>query len=456
MVTGASVDGLVSGMQTSSVIASLMQVEAAPQTALKSKVSTQQKVVGSYQSINTKMGALLAAAKAINDPMAWKGATATSSSSSVLATSSATGTNQTGSVTFKVKQLAASESRIFSAGSVAQTSDSITTASSINITNTATGVSKPLAITDTSLKGVVDAINGSTDLGVKATAIQLAPGKYTLQLTANDTGAASAFTIDGIDGLGADVAATQGSDAILTVGTTNTFEISSATNTFTGLMDGLTITAKAQSADTDPPITVGVASDTEGIAGKVQAMVDAANAALTEIGAQTKNASGDVPAGTLSGNSSMQQLASSILQTVSGGAGALGSLKDVGVELTRDGQLTFDKTTFVSALNADPAKTQSYFNGTTDIDNDGVKDGLADKMTAMADKATQVNTGTLAQLITSGNSSIKDLNDRIGDWDVRLQQRQETLQRQFTAMETALGSLKNQSSWLSGQLSSLG
>ncbi|WP_433050904.1 flagellar filament capping protein FliD [Dactylosporangium sp. CS-033363] len=455
MVTGASVDGLVSGMQTSSVIAGLMQVEAAPQTALKTKVSTQQKVVSSYQTINTKMGGLLTAAKALNDPMAWKGATATSSSDSVLATTSATGSNQTGSVTFKVKSLAASESRIFSSGSVAATSDSITSASSISITNTASGEVKSLALTDTSLKGVVDAINGSSDLGVKATAIQLAPGKYTLQLTANDTGAASAFSVAGIDGLGADVAATEGSDAVLTVGTTNTFEISSSSNTFKGLMDGLTITAKAKSGDTDPPITVGVTKDTDGIAAKVQAMVDAANGALSEIGAQTKNASGDVPGGVLAGNSSMQQLSSTILQTVSGGAGALGSLKDVGIELTRDGQLTFDKTKFVSALNADPAKTQSYFNSTTDTDGDGIKDGFADKMVGMADKATQVNTGTLAQLITSGNGTIKDLTDRISDWDVRLQQRQETLQRQFTAMETALGSMKNQSSWLSGQLAAL-
>ncbi|WP_432830363.1 flagellar filament capping protein FliD [Dactylosporangium sp. CA-092794] len=458
MVTGGSVDGLVSGLQTSTVIAQLMQVEAAPQTALKQKVSTQQKVVGAYQSINTKMSALLTAAKALNDPAAWKGATAASSSDSVLATTSTTGASQGGSVTFRVKQLAAAESHIFSGGTVGSTSDSITSSPTVTITNTATGKQTDVAITDTSLKGVADAINKATDSGVRATAIQISPGKYTLQLTAGTTGEASAFTVLGVDGLGPDVISTDGANAVLTVGTsqTNSFDISSATNTFTGLMDGLTITARSKQADTDPPVTVTVASDTEGIAGKVQAMVDAANAALSEIGTQTKNSSGDVPAGTLAGNSSMQLLAGRILGTVSGGAGALGSLKDVGIELTRDGQLSFNKTTFVAALNADPVKTQSYFNGTTDTDGDGIKDGFADKMAGMADKATQINTGTLAQLITSGNSAITDLNDQISDWDTRLAARQETLQRQFTAMETALGSLKNQSTWLAGQLSSLG
>ena len=221
-------------------------------------------------------------------------------------------------------------------------------------------------------------------------------------------------------------------------------------------MDGLTVTATKAQAATDPPVTVSVSSDTEGIAGKVQAMIDAANSALSEISVQTRNQNGAVPGGPLAGNSSMQGLATRVLGTVSTGAGALGSLKGIGIELTRDGQLSFNKTTFLAALNADPVKTQSYFNGTTDIDGDGVKDGFADKLVGMATKATQTNTGTLSQLITSGNDAIKDLNNRIGDWDVRLTARQATLQRQFTAMENALGKLKNQSSWLSGQISSLG
>jgi flagellar hook-associated protein 2 len=451
MVTGGSVDGLVSGMQTSSVIASLMQVEAAPQTALKAKVGTQQKVVTAYQGINTKMGALLSAAKALTDPLAFKGATATASSDSVLATTSATGSNSTGSVSFRVTKLAAAETHIFTNGSVASTADSVVSGSTVSISVNG-AAAKDVTITDHSLKGVVDAINKTSDLGVKASAIQIGPSQYTLQLTSSTTGQASTFSVVGVDGLSDDIVASEGSDAELSIGTKNPVTITSASNTFTGLMDGLTITAKKVTADADPPVTVSVSSDTDGIATKVQAMVDAANAALTEISGQTKNASGEVAGGTLAGNSSMQQLASQVLQTVSGGAGNLGSLKSVGIQLTRDGQLSFDKAAFTAALNADPVKTQSYFVGTgTNVGN-----GLADKMSAMADKASQSNTGTLAQLINSGNSMIKDLNTNISDWDTRLTQRQQTLQRQFTAMETALGSLKNQSSWLAGQLSSLG
>ena len=50
---------------------------------------------------------------------------------------------------------------------------------------------------------------------------------------------------------------------------------------------------------------------------------------------------------------------------------------------------------------------------------------------------------------------LKDYQDRIDAWDLRLAKRKETLTRQFTAMETALSSLKNQSTWLAGQINSL-
>ena len=53
------------------------------------------------------------------------------------------------------------------------------------------------------------------------------------------------------------------------------------------------------------------------------------------------------------------------------------------------------------------------------------------------------------------DSLIKDIQDRIANWDLRLAKREETLTRQFTAMETALSHAENQSSWLAGQINSL-
>ena len=110
-MSSMSLDGLVSGLSTSSLIQQLMQVEAAPQTALRTKVTSQQKTITAYQSVNTKMSGLLSAAKALGSTDTWTSMKATSSSDAV-AVSAKPGASS-GSLTFKVDKLAATQTVIF-------------------------------------------------------------------------------------------------------------------------------------------------------------------------------------------------------------------------------------------------------------------------------------------------------------------------------------------------------
>ena len=73
----------------------------------------------------------------------------------------------------------------------------------------------------------------------------------------------------------------------------------------------------------------------------------------------------------------------------------------------------------------------------------------------VASAATDFSNGSITNAINGEQSTIRDLTDQIADWDERLQQRQDLLKMQFANLETALGKLKDQSSWLSGQLASL-
>ncbi len=79
-------------------------------------------------------------------------------------------------------------------------------------------------------------------------------------------------------------------------------------------------------------------------------------------------------------------------------------------------------------------------------------DGLGLRLQELAKRATHGTTGTLTLLAQGRETLVNDFKSRIADWDLRLATRRETLTRQFTAMETALSSLKNQSTWLAGQL----
>ncbi|MEV4636044.1 flagellar filament capping protein FliD [Actinoplanes sp. NPDC049548] len=479
----ASVDGLISGMSTTDTINQLMKIEAAPQTALKTKVATANKVVSAYQSVNSRLSSVATAAKALGSSDTWGGmkATSTSTAAAVSAKPGATA----GSLTFRVDSLATTHTVTYSDAdkSVASLSATVLSGDTLKI-KLADGTDKDLTFTtDKSLQAVVSKINETSNAAYKASAVQVAPGKYSLQLTAKTSGGASTFPPPtGIDAsiLGAGNTTIAGANAKLTVGTTTPYSIESATNTFADVLPGVTVTAAKLQAAADPAVTIDVTADAEGIAAKVQALVDNANVALSEIASQSKIKTGEVAAGPLVGDSMMRQLSQDILGTVTGGAAGLGSsggtasFTEVGVSVDRSGKLTFDKSKFLDAYKADPARTQKFFDsytekagGTAGKFDPGydTATGLGRKLESLSLIATEgvadptdskkPKLGTIQALIQRNNNTIKSLNDQVSEWDNRLELRKTALQKQFSGLEVALGKMQQQSSWLAGQLAGL-
>jgi flagellar hook-associated protein 2 len=336
--------------------------------------------------------------------------------------------------------------------------DAITTADSIQVQ---IGSADPVTValgTDKTAAGVSNAINAA-GLSVKSSVVQTSAGDSVLQVTGTKTGAANAFTVTGLsDTSGNDVTfqnAVVAQDATIQVGggdaAAGGYSVTSATNTFTGLVNGVTVTV----GKVEPGVTLNVDTDAAGIADKFQAFVDAANATLTEVTNQTAYDAGTKTSSPLTGDFMVRQLSQGILSQVSQGlsyddttTGAdgttttnnvkFGSLAQIGIQLDKTGQLTFDKDKFTAAYNADP----------TAIKKAGM--AIGDQFYSLADKQSQ----NVTSAITSNNNQIDSYNSQIDDWDVRLTAKQTALTKQYADLETALGKLKDQSSWLSGQLSS--
>ena len=129
MVTGpVSFSGLVSGLNTQSIINAEMAVYEQPLTNLQTEQSTINTKIADYQAINTQLLALQQSADALADPSAFNEAYSASSSASSVATASVTSGTQTGSLTFAVDQLAVGSTQI-SAGTVASPNDIVTSGS---------------------------------------------------------------------------------------------------------------------------------------------------------------------------------------------------------------------------------------------------------------------------------------------------------------------------------------
>ncbi|MCU1487289.1 MAG: flagellar hook-associated 2 domain protein [Actinomycetia bacterium] len=120
----SSVDGLVSGLDTTALINQLMAAEKAPQDQLVAKRDKAKAVVAAYQSLNTKLATLRDAAAKLADPAGWNVMKATSSSTSV-ATASAGASALGGSLALNVLQLATSAA-VVSSGTAAALSSVIT------------------------------------------------------------------------------------------------------------------------------------------------------------------------------------------------------------------------------------------------------------------------------------------------------------------------------------------
>jgi flagellar hook-associated protein 2 len=445
---GSTVDGLVSGMDTTSMIASMMKIESQPKTMLQTKVNTAQNVVGSYQSVNTKLSALKTASDGLSQLSTWRSIKPTVSSTSVTATATGAMTTATGTVNFDVISLAKAQANT---ARVASTGD-ITSADSISVT---IGSGDPVSIDiskDKSAAGVAQAIN-SANLGIKSSVVATSQGDSVLQLSGSKTGSANAFTVSGLDSLTMHTT-TAASDAKLQVGGADAdggYSLTSSTNTFTGLMAGVTMTVSKQ----ETGLTLTSESDVSGIADKFQAMVDAANAALTEVGNQTAYDPGTNQGSPLTGDFMVRQMSQSILSKVSQGLSyddstkldadgkattvKYGSMSQFGIQLDSTGKLTFDKDKFTAAYNADPTGMKKA--GTA----------LGDQFESLAGAQSD----TITAQVTSRNNQIDSLNQQIDNWDVRLTARQEALTKQYASLETALGKLKDQSTWLSGQIAGL-
>lgn len=449
------IDGLVSGLNTTDLINQLMQVEAMPQTLLKSKQTQTQSFVSGLQGLNSRIASLAESAKTAAKPASWQAYTATSSSEGAKATAGSTA--QPGSVTFHVDAVAAAQVSVSAA-----TADDSTLVPTIPPSVTIRKADNTLVTVHPatgSLADIAKAVNDSADAGVKATVVRVSGGEnpqYRLQFTGTKTGTDGAFAVfAGADDTGTELTATvvraaQNAEVTLwkgVAGLEQTFEQSS--NTYSNLLTGVDVTVAKVTGVDDEPVTVTVAQDDAALKKLASGLVGAMGVVLSEISSRTatttktgSDGKTTVTGGLFSADSAVrgiqQQLSSAMALPVDGR-----SPSEVGIVVGRDGTFTFDEAKFTAALAADPAKVQSMVSA--------IAARVDEAATGISDKYE----GSLTLKIQSQEGLVKTMGSQIEDWDRRLAVRRTSLQRTYSALEVTLSNLNSQSSWLAGQLGSL-
>ena len=453
------IDGIVSGLDTTALISQLMQVEAAPQTLLRSKQSAAQGLVTALQALNTKVASLADAATNAAKPASWTAFAATTTGTGATAVVSSSQNAGAGSVTFSVDSVA--KPRVAVTAAVPDDGTVVGLPPKVTVKG-ADGSLVTVEPTSGSLADVAKALNAATAAGVAATVVRVTNGEtptYRIQFTGTTSGDAGAFEVyagdaDAVtagtatrldtstvqDATNASITLWKGSPAEVTY--------TQSSNTFANLMSGVDVTVSAVT-EADKPVTVTVAQDTAAIKKLASGLVGAMGVVFSEISSRTAIAtttSSDgttkVTGGLFTGDSAIRGIQSQLVEAASYPIDGI-SPSTVGIVLGKDGAFTFDEAAFTKALAEDPTKVQA------------VVAGLAERIASVATGVSDKYEGSLTLKIQGQEKLVSTMGTQIEDWDRRLTVRRESLQRTYSALEVTLSKLQSQSSWLANQLSSL-
>ncbi len=296
-----------------------------------------------------------------------------------------------------------------------------------------------------------------------ASVVKETSGTARLSLRSGETGFAGRLQFtDSADGLLAAleidtdaVAAGTGGGQVTAVGTSETDSALNSKFTLDGLtlyrssnqvsdaLDGLTLDLKKAG---DPEAAFRIAPDAESIKEDVTAFVDKYNGVLSFI--QRKgNIDGEAGTrGDFAGERAFTNLRfnmrNDVVRSVPGQpAGGPSALRDLGIEIGRDGTLTLeDEDALVAAIEKDSAAVQRLFAG---------DDGVATRLENRLDRFVRAG-GVIDNREKSVDRSVRRLDNRIQDWEKRLASRQELLRKQFNELRSAINVFQSQQQFIGG------
>jgi len=291
----------------------------------------------------------------------------------------------------------------------------------------------------TSLKDLVTQIQQAN---APVTASVLSDGSsqnpYRLSLTSNRSGSVGQLLIDtGATNISLS-SISKGQDAVALYGTGGSpLQVVSSSNTFTGLVPGVSVTATDVS---NTPVTVTVGQDADAAVAAVQKFVDSYNGIRSFINTNTQFDADSISAGLLFTDSTTRivksQLVSFANSLFGGSSASVRSLSQIGIKLSSDGTLTFDSTQFKSTLASDPTGVNNFLTNSTS--------GLAVKFQKLTDTLTSAKNGAITTKTTQISTTIQRQTTSLDALSSRLNAKQTLLLNQFYAMETALSSMKGQ------------
>ncbi|MEZ5565135.1 MAG: flagellar filament capping protein FliD [Gammaproteobacteria bacterium] len=449
-MAGLTSTGLGSGLDINSIVDKLVAAERAPSanrlTQRESKANEELSALGKFKSSLASFKDSLAK---LTDAETFQGRTVIVGNEEVF-TASANNDSRPGNYAVEVTNLATVQ-RLSSAAFADATSSIGTGTLTISVNGKTSNIVVDGAAT--SLNDIRNAINDATDNpGVRATIVNATDGAH-LIISSTETGTANSVTIavSGGDGglaplryaAGApDNGLTQlqaAADANFLV---DGFAVSSASNTVSNVIDGVTL--NLLSAEPGTTVKLAVAYDPEGARTSVSGFVTAYNQLIDTVTELTRYNTDTRDAAPLLGDPAVRGIRDQLRREISStvGEGVYTSLASIGVTTQTNGKLEIDDTRLNAAIDTDFEAVGSLFGG---------NNGLAKRLETIAG-STLSSGSTLSAREASLKTTLKAISTQRDTLDERIERVRARLQKEFNAMDQLLSKLRNTSSYLAQQL----
>lgn len=449
MAGSVSTLGAGSGLDLQGIIDKLKAADQVPITNIKARQLQYKDQLAEFETVNTKLLAVKSAALDLSLESTFSSRQISSSQEGVL-TASVNSSASVAVATVTVGRLAKQNS--WQSSGVA-TADAAIAGGTGSFTYTIDGTQTSVAVSaSTTLEQLRDAINDDEDNpGVTATIMDDGTGTATafhLVLVSNETGEAKAVTIN-TNNTNLIMTAIQAAGTLDAQVTINGLTYYRADNTIDDIITGVTLNL----VDTGSA-TLRVSSDTASVQDKIVAMVDAFNAAIKEIAANSVYDPETKVAGSLSGVSAFQRMTSQLTQTLLSSVGGLGgayaNMGDLGLSFNRDGTIAVDETVLADGVENHLADVQLLLVG----DEAAGIDGIATLLNSQLLDITKPSRGLIANEKSRVDQTIQRLNDQIETQTIRLDNRYALLTKQFVALDALMSNIKSQGDYLTAQFQS--
>ncbi|AIA55770.1 flagellar filament capping protein FliD [Acidithiobacillus caldus] len=425
-----SISGVLSSSQIQSLVKAAENQYNAPIATLQAEAKPLETEISAYGNLSSVLGGLQSAVQGLMDLSSLTQVQANVGNSAIL---SATASNAapTGSYSVTVSGLATAQS-LYSSDYSSQTSAIGTGTLSIQVGNGA-AVNIDVTSSNDTLDGLANAINQS-GAGVTASVVYDGTG-YRLTVIGNQTGSGNAFSISttgsalsGFSYASGASGMTESQAAQNATASVNGISLTSASNTFSGAIPGVSFTVSATGSTS---ISVGVStSDAQSAIqdfvqafNKASSFIQSATAYTPASGTAAVSATGTVASGTagpLIGDPVVQGIENQLLSIIStataigsGGAADAIGFGNIGITLTSSGTITVDQSALNSALSSNYAQVMGLFGAMGGSNNPSVQFSGATSGTVagvydvnVTANSSSLTSGTVNGYVASGSNGM--------------------------------------------------